>query len=94
MHELDELTWRKENGYADPSPAGEPIVMPNNTSAGLIIGGFTFVLGFALTWHIWWLAILSLVVMVATLIIRGSDDHPEHLVSLPRATGTTPTPAE
>jgi len=94
VHALDELTWRKENGYADPIPVGLPIVMPNNTSAGIIIGGLTFVLGFALTWHIWWLVIVSLVAMVATLIIKGSDDHPEHLVSLPRAASTTLKPAE
>lgn len=93
VHDIDELTWRKENNYTEPQPSDLPIVMPNNTSAGVIIGGFTFVLGFALTWQIWWLAIVSLIIMVVALAIRGSDDHPEHLVT-PEKSGVAVNPAE
>lgn len=39
----------------------QPIHMPKNTSAGVIIGAFSLVMGFALIWHIWWLAIVGLV---------------------------------
>jgi len=94
VHDLDELTWRKENNYVEPKADGQAIVMPNNTGAGVIIGGFTFMLGFALTWQIWWLAVVSLIIMVTALAIRGADDHPEHMVKVEPESGDFLNPAE
>ena len=37
----------------------QDIHMPRNTGAGVILGGLAFVLGFAMVWYIWWLAIAS-----------------------------------
>jgi cytochrome o ubiquinol oxidase subunit 1 len=45
------------------------IHMPSNTSAGFLVGAFSLVLGFAAIWHIWWLAIVGLVGVMATVII-------------------------
>jgi len=42
--------------------------MPKNTGAGLIISAIATLLGFALVWHIWWLAGVSLVAMIAASI--------------------------
>lgn len=50
--------------------------MPSNTGAGLIIAGFSFVLGFGLIWYIWWMAILGFIGMIATAILHSfKDDH-------------------
>jgi len=36
---------------------------------------FSLLLGFALVWHIWWLAIASLVGIVATVVLYGAQDN-------------------
>jgi len=40
----------------------------------VVIGLFSLAIGFALVWHIWWLAISGLLGVVATLIIRSYND--------------------
>lgn len=56
------------------------IHMPKNTSAGLFIGGFSFVFGFAVIWHIWWLAILSVFATIICAIIRLSHEHTDYYI--------------
>jgi cytochrome o ubiquinol oxidase subunit 1 len=62
-------------------PAYEPIRMPKNTPAGLIIAAFAFVFGFAVIWHIWWLAVIGLLGVLTTIIIRLSSDDTERTIS-------------
>lgn len=81
VHDIDEFAWRKEHGGARPALVDfNSIVMPDNTGAGVILGGLSFVFGFALVWQIWWLAALTGVGMFAVLIMRSSTDHDEHIV--------------
>src|SRR5690606_34222750 len=40
-----------------PKPVYQDIHMPKNTASGIYISGLLFILGFAMVWHIWWLAI-------------------------------------
>ena len=40
-------------------------------SEGVVIGGFALAMGFAIVWHIWWLAALGFVGIVGTLIVRS-----------------------
>lgn len=54
--------------------------MPKNTPMGLFIGGFSFVLGFALIWHIIWLGIVGLIGVIACIVIRMSDDDIDYYV--------------
>jgi cytochrome o ubiquinol oxidase subunit 1 len=51
----------------------EDIHMPKNTSVGVIIGLFSFVFGFAMVWHIWWLAAVGVVGMIGTVLRRSFD---------------------
>ena len=46
--------------------------MFRDTGAGVLIGAFSMVLGFAMIWHIWWLAIAGLLGVIAVLIVRTS----------------------
>ena len=39
-----------------------------------------FVFGFAFVWYIWWLAILSLLVIFAAVVIRASDDDSDYVM--------------
>jgi cytochrome o ubiquinol oxidase subunit 1 len=68
VHQLDAWRDMKARGYERPTTGYIPIHMPANTGAGVILAGISTVLGFALIWHIWWLAALSFVALVATAI--------------------------
>jgi cytochrome o ubiquinol oxidase subunit 1 len=56
------------------------IVMPKNTAMGIYISGFCFLVGFAMIWHIWWLAIVGVVGSVACVVIRSFDEETEYVI--------------
>ena len=58
----------------------EDIVLPKNTSIGMFIAGCAFVFGFAIIWHIWWLAILMIPAIIGLFIIRANDEHTEIVI--------------
>jgi cytochrome o ubiquinol oxidase subunit 1 len=47
---------------------------------GMFIAGWSFVGGFALVWHINWLAIVSILGLIITIIVRLTDDHVEYTI--------------
>ncbi|WP_256470282.1 cytochrome o ubiquinol oxidase subunit I [Sneathiella marina] len=78
---LDAFSTMKEEGTAYKLPETfEDIEMPNNTSLGIIIGGLGFVIGFAMIWHIWWLAISAFIGVLGCVIIRSSMDDTDHII--------------
>jgi cytochrome o ubiquinol oxidase subunit 1 len=82
INERDEVAWRRDNGLQDVRPTHyDDIHMPNNTGVAIIIGGLTFVLGFALTWRIWWLCLLSLVAIIVMMIVRSFMGDPGYIIS-------------
>ncbi|KVU51190.1 cytochrome ubiquinol oxidase subunit I [Burkholderia ubonensis] len=73
---LDTFADMKARGEGQGKRAAyRDIHMPSNTSAGLFVGVFSLALGFALVWHIWWLAIAGLAGIVATLVIYSSRNN-------------------
>ena len=79
--ELDEFWHRKQRGEAWQKPAKySDIHMPKNTGTGVVIGAFSLVLGFAMVWHMWVLAIIGLVGMIATFIYRTFDKDVDYWV--------------
>lgn len=67
----DDFADAKATGRAYSEPeAYEDIEMPNNTSLGMIICVAATLLGMALVFYIWWLALLAAVVIVAAFIAR------------------------
>ncbi|SOC84868.1 cytochrome o ubiquinol oxidase subunit 1 [Ensifer adhaerens] len=68
VHDVDEWWFMKKNGYKRPLSGFIPIHMPKNTGTGAILGGLSVVFGFAMVWHIWWLAIVSFLAIIATTI--------------------------
>jgi cytochrome o ubiquinol oxidase subunit 1 len=68
VHEIDQWWFMKQNGYTRPKEGFIPIHMPKNTGTGAILGGLSVVFGFAMVWHIWWLAIAAFVAIVAVTI--------------------------
>lgn len=59
----------------------ESIVMPKNTIMPLVIASFAFALGFGMIWHMYWLSILGLLAIIACIVIRGSSDEHEYVLS-------------
>ncbi len=56
-------------------PDYEAIEMPRNSPTGFICAFFATVMGFALIWHIWWLAIAGFVGAFATFVVFAWRDR-------------------
>ncbi len=68
----DAFYWHKRDGRAyQPARQYRDIEMPSNTSCGLIIGLASAACGFGLIWRMWWMAVLFLIVVIATVIVRA-----------------------
>ncbi|KGQ57110.1 cytochrome o ubiquinol oxidase subunit I [Gallibacterium anatis str. Avicor] len=81
VEDRDAFWDNKEKGVAYAKPATyASIHMPKNTAAGVIIAVFTMIFGFAMIWHIWWLAIVSFVGMVVTWIAKSFDQDVDYYV--------------
>ncbi|KDN15942.1 cytochrome o ubiquinol oxidase subunit I [Snodgrassella communis] len=71
----------KEKGIAYKKPAKyEEIHMPKNTAAGLVIGVFSLIFGFAMIWHIWWMAIVGFAGMIISFIAKSFDTDVDYYV--------------
>ena len=78
---IDEWWYQKQDGVTLPRDEDyKPITLPKNTPLGFLIGMASLVLGAALIWHIWWLAIVSFVAIVVFAIVRGMDDFAEYTI--------------
>jgi cytochrome o ubiquinol oxidase subunit I len=88
---LDAFWAMKQRGLAVLPKRYESIEVPRNSPNGVVTAFFAVVMGFALIWHIWWMAILGLACAVLTLIAFGwmerGEDHVsgEELASAERA---------
>ncbi|UCM52115.1 cytochrome o ubiquinol oxidase subunit I [Aeromonas dhakensis] len=80
---LDAFWEAKQDGSAyQQSKHYDPIHMPKNSGAGVIIATFSVVFGFAMIWHIWWMAIAGFVGMIATWIIHSFNDDVDYYVQV------------
>jgi cytochrome o ubiquinol oxidase subunit 1 len=70
VHELDAWWDMKRRGHDRPVGGYLPIHMPRNTPAGFILAMIAMVCGFALIWHIWWLAAASFGALIASAIVH------------------------
>ena len=61
-------------------PDYRPIHMPRNSPTGFITAFFSTFVGFALIWHIWWMAILGLIGAYATFVVFAWRDEDEYEV--------------
>jgi len=55
----------------------EPIETPKNTPTGFVNAFFAVVTGFALIWHIWWMAALGVFGAFVTLLAFAFRDEEE-----------------
>jgi cytochrome o ubiquinol oxidase subunit 1 len=62
-------------------PAYADIKLPRNSATGFVCAFFATFLGFALIWHIWWLAAVSFLGAFATFVAFAWRDRTEYRVS-------------
>ncbi len=93
VHDLDAWADMKRAGVGRPEEGFRPIHMPRTTGAGVVLAGLSGICGFALIWHIWWLAAVSFAAALATAIVHTfnskRDFHipADHVVETERARG-------
>ncbi len=78
VDQIDPLWAMKQGHHPTPEQNYEDIHLPKNTAMGLYIGISSLIFGFAMVWHIWWLAIASFIAILACIIIRLSARKDEH----------------
>jgi len=73
----------KEHGLAYQRPEKyNRIHMPKNTWAGAVMGGFFLMLGFAMVWHIWWMAILGFAGIMGSWIVYAFERNKDYYVEV------------
>jgi cytochrome o ubiquinol oxidase subunit 1 len=77
---IDAFWETKRRGLTTAEPAYEAIEMPRNSPIGLVIAFFAVISGFALIWHIWWIAILCLLAIAVTVMVFGWSENREREV--------------
>ncbi len=78
---IDAFHRMKAKGTAYQRPQRyHDIHMPKNTGAGFVNGVLAFLLGFAMVWHIWWLAIFCFLAVLTGLIARSWNDDTEETI--------------
>ncbi len=83
VHTRDAFWEMKQTKAGDKpkKPVYSDIHLPKNTPMGLFIAVSSLVIGFALVWHIWWLALIGLLALIACIIVRTSDDNTEYTIT-------------
>jgi len=78
----DAFAYMKQNGTAAVPPGEyEPIELPSNSPNGFVTAFFAVITGFALIWHIWWMAIGALAGAGVTLLMFGWFERVELKIS-------------
>jgi cytochrome o ubiquinol oxidase subunit 1 len=71
VESLDAFWAMKQHGPVVAAERYDAIEVPRNSANGFVTAFFAVVTGFAMIWHIWWLAILGVTSAVLTLLAFG-----------------------
>ncbi len=70
VHDSDAWWDMKQRGFLRPVAGFNAIQMPRNTGAGFVLATLCAIFGFAMIWHIWWLAVLGFFTVLAAAIVH------------------------
>lgn len=73
--------WVQKQTKKKAVRAYEDVHLPKNTGMGIIIAAFSFITGFAIIWHIWWLAAVGIILVIGSIIMRASDEDTEYTLT-------------
>lgn len=83
--ETRDALWAQKHAKATRSVEHvryQPFYEMKNTGAPIIVAGFALTFGFAVIWHIWWLAAIGLLGIITTVIVRLNNDDIERVVTV------------
>ncbi len=75
VHGRDAYLTMKEEGKEVSHSHNEEIEMPRSTPVGFFIAVCATAFGFAIVWHMWWLAVGAALVILALLVARSFDEE-------------------
>ncbi|CDX37680.1 cytochrome o ubiquinol oxidase subunit I [Mesorhizobium sp. ORS 3359] len=67
-----------EEQVPQPKEDYKPIEMPRNSPTGFVTAFFSTLIGFALIWHIWWLAIVGFLGAYVTFVVFAWREHGDY----------------
>jgi cytochrome o ubiquinol oxidase subunit 1 len=70
VHDNDAWADMKRNQYQRPQQGFTDIHMPRNTASGFVIAALSAVMGFALVWHMWPLAVMGFAAVLVAIIVH------------------------
>ncbi|BDB26679.1 cytochrome ubiquinol oxidase subunit I [Cupriavidus sp. TA19] len=88
VHDTDAWWHMKQNGYTRPLQGFNPIHMPKNTAAGIVLAGLSTLCGFGLIWHIWWLVVASFAATIIGAIIHTFNYKRDYYIPAEQVVGT------
>jgi cytochrome o ubiquinol oxidase subunit 1 len=74
LSENSDQVYAQDRSFTD-------IHLPKNSAMGLIVAGFALAFGFAVIWHIWWLAAVGLLGVIISIIIRTTGEDSEYILT-------------
>ncbi len=77
----DDFWIKKQKKITQNKSPYHKIHMPSNTPYGFFVGAASFIFGFAMVWHIFWLAILGVMGILAGCILPLYQKHREYDLS-------------
>ncbi|MEM6693383.1 MAG: cytochrome o ubiquinol oxidase subunit I [Pseudomonadota bacterium] len=80
IYERDAWWHMKQNGYERKTDGYVPIHMPRYTASGVAISAILTVMGFALVWHVYWLAALTFVASIAYGVVHTFNYNRDYYV--------------
>jgi cytochrome o ubiquinol oxidase subunit 1 len=91
IEERDAYWTTKERALAQQRLADEPgyhdIELPRNSATGFVCAFFATLLGFAMIWHIWWLAGVAFLGAFVTFVVFAWRDRTEYLIPAAEVAG-------
>ncbi|MFD2190582.1 cytochrome o ubiquinol oxidase subunit I [Pistricoccus aurantiacus] len=79
-----DMFWENKQRHGAKALLSEPpyedIHMPRNTVAGPVMGVLSIAFGFAMVWHIWWLAGASAIGIFVAFLLRVFNDDVDYYV--------------
>lgn len=71
----------KQRGEQQEQPVYHAIELPKNSPIGVVIGALSVVFGLAIIWHLWIIALVSLLGVITCMIVRLSSDDTEYTLT-------------
>ncbi len=80
VHDSDAWWDMQQRGYVRPQSGFKAILMPKGTGTGVVLAALSTIFGFAMIWHIWWLAIISFAaILIAALVHTFNYNREFHI---------------